>query len=268
LGRKAVELKKVIVASFQRSGTHFLINNMSTNFEDIEDGWVDIVHGRSNRVVRGVEPSNLKDKIREHLLEVYHPSPVRKCMKTHFQMYFLERHLDSILEKYDILYIVRDPRDTMVACFNYYNRTNFEVFLKEPVFAQFLRAPLWEVPAEVRPFSYSFIKPRDVIDKWDKHVISWMHYRGRGVVFVRFSDLKRRWQKTLSQIEAQTSQRLKGEIKEVRLDDSRYRPDYKEPGIPRGEVGIWKKYFTEEDLSFLERRLSDQTKQFLDVGEC
>ena len=110
---------------------------MSTNFVHVEDGWADIVHGRKNPWVGDVARADLEDKIREQLLEAYHQSPTRKCLKTHFQMYFLERHLDAIMEKYDILYVVRDPRDTMVACFHYYNRTNFEAFLKEPIFSAF-----------------------------------------------------------------------------------------------------------------------------------
>ena len=149
-------MKKLIIASFQRSGTHFLINNMSTNFMDIEDGWIDVLHGKNNRWVAGVNRINFRDKIWEQLC-AYHQSPMRKCMKTHFQMYFFERMLDSILEKYDVLYIVRDPRDVMVACFNYYNQTNFESFIKESVFATFLRAELWDVRTETQPFSYSHV---------------------------------------------------------------------------------------------------------------
>jgi hypothetical protein len=30
-------MKKVLIASFQRSGTHFLINNLTTNFLGVEN---------------------------------------------------------------------------------------------------------------------------------------------------------------------------------------------------------------------------------------
>jgi Sulfotransferase domain len=266
MGTKENVMKKIIVASFQRSGTHFLINNMATNFLDVEDGWVDVIHGKKNtRWVQDITRKNFRKKIREQLVDVYYHDPMRKCIKTHYQMYFFERYMDEILEKYDILYIVRDPRDTMVACFNYYNRTNFENFLKEPFFSKFLRAPLWEVGSEMRPFSYSYVKPRDVVDKWNKHVLSWLHYKERGVVFVRFSDLKNRLEQTLKYIQSQTNQRLKPEIKAIQLEDERYRPDFKEPSIKRGEVGIWKEYFSADDLNFIEGRLSSQTKQFFDI---
>jgi hypothetical protein len=257
-------MKKVLIASFQRSGTHFLINNMSTNFADIEDGWVDVVNSEKNRWVNDVNGSNLHDKIREQLVDVYFQVPVRKCLKTHYQMYFFERNLGAIQEKYDILYVVRDPRDTMVACFNYYNQTNFEVFIKEPVFSRFLRTELWDVPTEVQPFSYSYVKPRNIVDKWNKHVLSWMRYRDKGVTFVRFSDLKRQPAETLKRIESCTTQRLKSSIALVPLEDERFRPDFKLPGSKRGEVGVWKDYFTPEDLDFLDRTLSEQTREFLD----
>ena len=121
--------------------------------------------------------------------------------------------------------------------------------------------------AETRPFSYSYVKARNVVDKWDRHVISWMHYRSKGVVFVRFSDLKNHLEETLRSIESRTTQRLKPEIRAVLLEDQRYRPDYREPGIPRGEVGIWKKYFNKEDLALVDQGLSEQTRQFLDSSE-
>ena len=258
-------MKKVIVASFQRSGTHFLINNMSTNFVDIEDGWVDVVHSPKNRWLSDVNGRNLKDKIREQLVDIYYPSPTRKCVKTHYQMYFFERHIETILEKYDILYVVRDPRDTMVACFHYYNNTNFERFIKEASFPKFLRAVLWQTPAEVQPFSYSYVKPRNIVDKWNKHVLSWMHYEGKGVTFVRYRDLKESLSETLHYIESRTSQRLKPEVSPVPLEDRRYRPDFDSKDLKRGQVGIWKDFFSEEDIVFLNRFVSEQTKKFMNT---
>jgi len=257
-------MKKVLVTSFQRSGTHFLMNTMATNFIDIEDGWVDVVHAKDNRWVKDVNRFNLKEKIREHMIEKYYFHPMRKCMKTHFQMYFFERHLGSILEKYDILYIVRDPRDTMVACFHYYNRTNYEAFIKESSFSQFLRTELWNVRTETQPFSYSLVKPKNIIDKWNKHVLSWLHYKDKGVIFVRFNDLKQSFENTLSHIQQSTSQKLKEDLTPVGIDDVRYRPDFEAQGLKRGGLGIWRDYFTEEDSEFLRHSVSDQTRQFFD----
>jgi hypothetical protein len=258
-------MKKVLIASFQRSGTHFLINNMATNFAGIEDGWFDVVHGKENRWVKDVNRRNIRDKIREQLVDVYYKATTTKCLKTHYQMYFFERHLDSICDKYDILYVVRDPRDTMVACFHYYNNTNYELFVKEPVFSKFIRTELWETQTERQPFSYSYVKPRNIVDKWNKHVLSWLHYKDKGVVFVKFSELKSCLQKTLTYIQSKTSQSLRPSISAIPLEDKRYRPDFCVSGIKRGEVGIWKQYFTEEDSLYLDQTLSADTKQFMDI---
>jgi len=259
-----MDVKKIIVASFQRSGTHFLINNLATNFLGIENGWVDILNKAIQRSLGESERVDFKEKIWEQL-RAYHRSPMRRCLKTHFQMYFFEPRLDAILEKYDVLYVVRDPRDTLVACYQYYNHTCFEPFLKEPVFSKFLRADLWRVKTETDPFSYSYVKPRNIVDKWNKHVLSWMHYQDKGVVFVRFSDLKSRLEPTLQGIEAKTTLRLKPAIQEVPLNDKRVRPDFKLDGYPRGEVGGWRDYFSADDLRFVDQTLSAQTKQFLDA---
>lgn len=257
-------MKKVIIASFQRSGTHFLINNLATNFMGVEDGWVDILNDELKRSLGEGDRMDFREKIWEQLRD-YHPVPMRRCMKTHFQMYFLEPRWDAILEKYDVLYVVRDPRDTMVACFNYCNHTNFEAYIKEPVFSKFLRADLGAVKTETGPFSYSHVKPRNIVDKWNNHVLGWLPCQDKGVVFVRFSDLKYRLRETLKSIESKTSQRLKPVIQEVLLNDRRVRPDFKLKGLRRGEAGIWREYFSADDLQLVDQTLSEQTKQFLDA---
>jgi hypothetical protein len=84
------------------------------------------------------------------------------------------------------------------------------------------------------------------------------------VLFVKFSDLKFHLPATLRRIEEKTSQRLKPVIEEVLVSDPRVRPDFKLAGIKRGEVGVWRDYFSDEDLKFLNQNVSDQTKQFFD----
>lgn len=249
-------MKKILVGSFPRSGTHFLINSLGTNFESVDDGWIDVVQGKNNKMVREVTKKNLIPKIREQLVDVYFPAKPRKCVKTHYQMYFFERYLDEIKEKYDILYIVRDPRDVMVACHNFYNQTNYSRFIKEPDFGKFLRTELWDVPTETQPFSFSYVKPRNIIDKWHKHILSWLPYKDKGVTFVRFADLKRDYEGALKLIERKTSQKLKGHVVEVTVEDTRYRPDFNLPDIQRGQVGSWQGVFSADDLSFLNDHIS------------
>jgi hypothetical protein len=258
-----IHVKKVIIASFQRSGTHFLINNLATNFTGVEDGWVDLLNRELRHSLNQADRLDFREKLWDQL-RAYHQTPMRRCVKTHFQMYFLERWLDTILEEYDVLYVVRDPRDTMVACFNYYNQTNFEPFIKEPVFSKFLRADLRAVKTETDPFSYSHVKPRNIVDKWNNHVLGWLPYRDKGVVFVRFSDLKFRLRETLESIASKTSQRLKPVIQPVLVDDKRVRPDFKLAGLRRGEPGIWQEYFSADDRQFVDQTLCEQTKQFCD----
>jgi hypothetical protein len=260
-------MKKVIVGSFQRSGTHFLINNMSSNFEDIAEGWVDIVRKERDEWVKNVNALNHQDKIRQQLLEQYYPSADRRCLKTHYQIYFLEQSLREILKRYDILYVVRDPRDTMVACFHYYNRTNFERMIKSDNISRFLRQELWNSPSENQPFSYSLVKPRHIVDKWHKHVLSWLQYKDRGVVFVKFSELKRNHLATLQQIARQTSQRLKPLVREIDVSDSRFRPDYHDDSVPRGQIGVWRNFLSNSDVKFIDNWISADAKN-ISYDEC
>jgi hypothetical protein len=236
---------------------------MATNFTGIEDGWLDIMNSEIRRGLDDTQRTDFREKIWEQLRD-YHANPLRRCVKTHYQMYFLERHWEAIREKYDVLYMVRDPRDTMVACYRYYNLTRYEPFIRETVFAKFIRADLREVKTETDPFSYSHIKPRNIVDKWNQHVLSWLPYRDKGVHFVRFSDLKLRGRATLQAIEDKTNQRLKPALQEVFVNDKRSRPDFKLDRFQRGEMGSWRKYFKPDDLQFLNENMSEETKQFFD----
>ncbi len=256
-------MKKVLIASFQRSGTHFLINNLGTNFQGFEAGWEDILNRQIRESMAAPALPDLQQRIWQQLQE-YDPTPRRRCVKTHYQAYFFEPYLDSILEKYDVIYVVRDPRDTMVACYHYYNLTPYEPFIKEPVFSKFIRADLSKVKTETDPFSYSHVKPANLVDKWNQHVLSWLRYQDRGVVFVRFSDLKFRLSAALQEIEAKTSQRLKPVIQAISVADPRVRPDFQLAGLRRGEVGIWRNYFSASDLQFLAQNISGPAQQFLD----
>lgn len=256
-------MKKVIVASFQRSGTHFLLNHLESNFAGIQNGWVDILNRSLRETLKGATSVDLPSAIRDQLWD-YYPLPGRRCVKTHYQGYFFDPYIEAILEKYDVLYMVRDPRDTMVSCYHYYNFTRYEPFIQEPVFSKFLRADLAGVKTETDPFSYSLVKPRNIVDKWNQHVLSWLRFKDRGVHFVKFSDLKLRWEATLQTIARHTSQKLKAALQPVSIDDPRVRPDFKREGLHRGEIGAWRGYFSAEDLAFLNCNLSDACAQFLD----
>jgi hypothetical protein len=206
-------------------------------------------------------PCNLKEKIYEHFFKVYYPNHSKKCLKTHYQAYFFEPFLEEIVEKYDIFCMVRDPRDVMVASYHYYNNTNFERFIKESDFFQFLRKELWDVQAETQPFSYSRVKPRNIVDKWSNHVLSWLPYKDKGATFIRFYDLKTHFEQTPQYIVSRSQQRLKEIIQPVTVEDKRYRTDLKKPGLERGSVGSWIEYFTKDDLRFLEDIIPEKIRK-------
>jgi hypothetical protein len=91
-------------------------------------------------------------------------------------------------------------------------------------------------------------------------VISWLPYKDNGVTFVRFSDLKLDHPATLRRIEKSTSQTLKSTITQVQIEDKRYRPDYKSDCTKRGQIGLWKEYFSSEDLHLLDSVIFDDVK--------
>jgi len=252
---KRTKRKKILIASFQRSGTHFLINTLSDNLVDIDEGWIDVINTTKNKWVNKVTPKNLPTKIREQLIDQYYPNRINKCVKTHYQGSVLAKHIDELLQYYDIFYIIRDPKDNMVSCYNFYNKTKYEDFIKEPNFSKFLRKDISDARTETQPFSYSIIKSENVIQKWSQHVDSWLKLKKKGVHFIRYEDLKNDLEDTMHFIEENSSQELKKKLKPVPLSDKRYRPDYKDKKIARGTDGAWKKYFNFSDMQWLKKNL-------------
>jgi hypothetical protein len=91
-----------MIVSFQRSGTHFLINTLATNFKEIQRGWVDVVHTPKNKWVSNVCAANLRNKIYEQVIGTYAGHDLRRCLKTHFQAYVFDAFIQELIAKYDI----------------------------------------------------------------------------------------------------------------------------------------------------------------------
>jgi hypothetical protein len=182
-------MRKVVVVSHERSGTHFLINTIIKNF-GYSDGWVDFP--RFNKMPNDVEwYEKYRAKVRSFCMG---SEGSKKVFKTHHQVEFFESYIDDFLKNFSVFYIVRDPRDMGVSCFYYFNRHGVDFPVTKSVGDLLLRT---------KPYEYawdsgrSIVKSESLVDRWCVHVSGWKKHN---VHMIKFSDLKRHFNGTVFNI--------------------------------------------------------------------
>jgi len=97
--------KKIIVASHERSGTHFLMNTIADNFGYVSEPWFDI---DDDRVVNPYAHENI-----QNFLSGVEGQPVLNLFKTHFEAGFFNGIWLWLLNEFHIVYIYRNSIDTL-----------------------------------------------------------------------------------------------------------------------------------------------------------
>lgn len=97
--------KKILVASHERSGTHFLMNTIADNFGYVSEPWADI---DDDRVVNPYAWENIRA-----YLEQFAGRPILNLFKTHYPIEFFEGLLDWLLAEFNVVYIHRNVDDCL-----------------------------------------------------------------------------------------------------------------------------------------------------------
>ena len=229
------------VISHERSGTHFTVNNILKNavvkqhWHNIGE-WFGPYHDSCHRFEH-IDAFNrnwdqawrqgcvIKSHCDHDLFEArYHPAPV--------------------------IYVMRDPRDTLTSWFHYLNHDDFYRYnpkvedMRCDDFFTFLRRPL---PAFLQNSYALESDTRDIAGRWARHVAGWIS--APDTLVVRYEELARDFVRVLHRIRDHTGIRLKPGLKPVRMNDS--------PSVlPRkGMIGDWQQLFSESDQDFLRNRV-------------
>ena len=118
-------MKKLLVASHERSGTHFLINSIANNSgglygsPNIQNPSKDIYHGG---------PYNNPQEYKEYVyayLSSYSGVSESKIFKTHHKAEFFKEYITELKKEYHILYIQRNPLDVLTSLYYYYKNCRF-----------------------------------------------------------------------------------------------------------------------------------------------
>ena len=158
----------VMVVSHERSGTHFLMNSIAKGFGYTARPWVDLDY--HHLPINFFSPPSIAAA-----LEFLANQRIASIVKSHHVTNFFDGVLDSVLNRFVIFYIHRDPVDVMLS------------------FWRFIHGWPWhEGPKRNDPVAFAAAEPegqlmryqthqrRNMLDRWGKHVVGWQEAaRGR-----------------------------------------------------------------------------------------
>ena len=225
------------VISHERSGTHFTINNIlrSTfirqDYHSIRE-WFGPYDNFSHKYTH-------IDKFNSTWEKAHKKAAI---MKSHCGKELFE----AAYKKAKVIYVLRDPRDTLTSWFHYLNRD--EYYWHNPMvsdhrcrsFSEFLRRP-------ASPFlrwSYSLHGNfSNVAERWASHVSGWLNMPD--ALVIRYEDLHRNNKPVLEDICEFMGLRPRWRLRSIGLNEGR-------SILPRrGVIGDWKNMFSDADEAFV-----------------
>lgn len=223
--------------SHERSGTHLAINLCFRNLYILQ-AFHDFAHW-TGPYENPLDASAHWQSVARRWPEILTAGGV---VKSHCEAEVWRR----FLPKTNVLYVLRDLRDTLVSFFHYLNRDESHgnnpgrETLRSGSFQEFLRRPL----DDFLQFGFSIEGgAANVAERWAKHVRGWLDMPG--IVVLRYESLLSDYRTCMYQVASRV--RIWPKLKM-----SPYSFGEKGAILPRkGVVGDWSEYFSEEDLDFL-----------------
>lgn len=253
------------IVSHERSGTHFLINTIQLNAR-IRRGYGVGVNAGWGRHNMGEwfgpydQPEHRFDHI-EYVNARWTRLPIRAAIiKTHCDRALFDRKYIPA----PVIYICRDPRDTLLSWYNFLNQDRLyriHPYLEDhrcDSFSDFIRRPA----TDFLQWSYS-LEPdfANVAERWAAHVSGWLGKQDSNVHVVRFRDLKTNPEGVLHDVAAATGISVKDTFRSASLYGS-------ESMLPqKGLRGAWRTDVSEEDEQFIRAAVEKYGLVWNDVAD-
>lgn len=247
------------VVSHERSGTHFVINTILKNTY-IKEGW----HNIGEWFGPYDEPGRRFEHIDAFNASWGDAKRRRSIIKSHCDRDLFEARYREA----KVVYVLRDPRDTLTSWFHYLNRG--EYYQNNPQvgdhrcesFTEFVRRPVSPFLMYCYSLSGGF---GNVVERWASHVRGWLGAAdcGRDILVVRYEELHRDYRTVLRRMAGFLGLRVKIRTHRVGLHDA--------PSVlPRkGVIGDWQTICTKEDEEFVRRAVEGcglEWREVIDQG--
>ena len=153
--------KKAIVFSFERSGTHFLMNTLEKNFGYLSYPWVNL---------DSESGINFYDcKALEGFFKQFSGYKIKNIFKSHHCFDFIEPILPTLLEEFHVFYIFRNPFDTLLSYWNYSKNVSWNEAPETDNILDFITsAPKGAM------LRYQMFQTKSILKRWESHVSGWL----------------------------------------------------------------------------------------------
>lgn len=154
-------MKKAMVISHERSGTHFLMNTLADNFGYVSTEWINIDF---DMPVNYWHPNDIL-----RFLGCMAGKPVLNIVKSHHQVEFLLPIIPQLLDEFHIFYIYRHGEEVMKSLCKH---------LKAVEWAVGPKVEDGETLAKTAPsggvLRYQMVQYPTMWDRWEAHVAGWL----------------------------------------------------------------------------------------------
>lgn len=216
-------MKKILVVSHERSGTHFLINTIAFNFSQYSNIQLDF-------------PEN-EEEFNQFVVR-YTGKKEKRIFKSHHQQYVFQKRVEKLFDDYEVFYIIRDGRDVLASCWKYFNNhpQSFPV-------SKTLNELLKKDPGTFKQDkAYNFVKTENMVDRWAQHVESWLFIQSQ-ITIIKYEDLYCNFEHIIRKIASQLNLKEPLSIIKPTCNDRCVFPN-------GGGIRKWKECFSIEDENY------------------
>lgn len=162
------QVRHVLVASHQRSGTHLTIDTLRANFAQLANEYINIdrMLPKHAQFLGAAECRALIEKDARRNIVKTHATPALTEFASDGGAFALAKH---VMDTSRILYVYRDGRDVLASLYHF--EKNSVPRPPERSFAEFLRAPSLRIPD-------GWPSDTTPADRWARHASEWLDVQG------------------------------------------------------------------------------------------
>lgn len=237
--------KAVLVVTHERSGTHLMINIIN----HLRNGAFSAI---------GHLPPNKKHDIPTYMDYVYKYILSNRydfdvVSKSHHQVEFYENFIDYLFDNYNVVYVKRDVKDTLVSYHKFLNSDKEHKPIPDfPILSDWVFMNPKEVGYKFfaeYPDPHIIIEPDNYVNRITMHHNGWMKYKDRLLV-VNYEDLLTNFSAEKYRLESYLGFKI-----------ADFKPDVNDPTLPnffpnKGIIGAHKLVMSEDLIRKIELELT------------